>query len=255
MKTPDPTGLKPSNFSSIALYGGDHRKTTPPDAPSIAEFFGLAVTPYVRTPARAPIAARGTLSAALLEPKKIPMRFNPPRFKMTKAGQREETWLLVIISAVVTVTMPLGSYTLTASNLGTTVKDSRDGRSYPIATVRAALARIADRAEVDAACALLADACKPPTEPKARVCTVTDAHRTAQAAGRERAHTADAEMAARRKARKAAPPAKVENFESEAATMTASQLAELNARDIASAHRGCMAALDQVRAGRDLPIA
>jgi hypothetical protein len=187
-----------------------------PEPPDIGRLFDLPrARPYVRMETkRAPIPCAGTWSLARPEPKRIPMSYSPPRWKQTKKGPREETWLLIVEQVHVTVTLPRGSYVLTASNRGNTVHDSRDDSRRPICEVRKDLARVLGTAQADAACRELAtDVEGNPLmrvrRPKARKVRAVTAEEIARAeADRAAWDAADREATQRRAERKANPPAK-----------------------------------------------
>lgn len=182
----------------------------------------------------APIPASGTWSVDRPEPRKIFMPYSPPRFKMTRNGPREEKWLMVLETVTVTVTVPRGSYTLTTTNRGNSVLDSRDESRRPLPEVRRELTRVLGATHADAACEELATnseghplmRLRGPKAQKVRAVTAADHSR--MEAARNSWEAIEAEQARRRAERKANSPAKDEA--PDFAAMTAEEFAEFNAR-------------------------
>ncbi|MGB8169514.1 MAG: hypothetical protein WCF18_18585 [Chthoniobacteraceae bacterium] len=161
------------------------------------------------------------------------MPYSPPRWKNTRNGPREEKWLMVLETVTVTVTVPRGSYTLTTSNRGNSVLDSRDESRRSLPEVRRELARVLGTAGADAACRELdSDANGQPLmrlrgSKAQKVRAVADEDKVRMEAARNSWDAIKADQTHRRAERKANPPAKdAPKF----AEMTAEEFAEFNAR-------------------------
>jgi hypothetical protein len=234
MKLPLPRGFAATSPSAavcdhIANFSTKPGRIAPPEPPSLADFYDLSVRPYVRANAtREAIAARATWTVDRPEPRKIMMSFNPPRFKQTRNGRREEKWMLVLETVTVTVTLACGSYTLTATNRGNTVLDSRTGTRHPIAEIRTDLSRVMEPGRVTAACSELASVMAGPRPERTRkVREVSEAEREAARKLRDRRLADEVATAKARRARELNPPAK--EVEPDFAAMSAEEFEAYNA--------------------------
>jgi hypothetical protein len=217
MKLPLPRGFAATSPSAavcdhIANFSAKPGRIAPPQPPSLADFYGLRVRPYVRANAtRERIDARATWTVDRPEPRKITMSFSPPRFKKTRNGPREVKWMLILETVSVTVALPCGSYTLTATNRGNSVLNSRTDTRHPICEIRRDLSRVMDPPQVEAACAELASVMPGPRpEPARKVREVPAPEREAAREMRDRRLADDVALAKARSARKLNPPAKDE---------------------------------------------
>jgi len=241
MKLPYPRGFAATSPSAaicdhVANFSakGKRANLEAPEPPDLSLLFGIApARPYVRMNAtRAPIVTSGSWSAGR-EEKKMFLSFNPPRFRTTKNGPREERMMIRLETVTVTVTVPRGKFTLSTSNRGQTVHDSRDDSRRPMAVVRADLVRILGDTQADAACAQLSSVLCGPRKPRPRsIRPLTAEEKARAAADRNARDTADAEAAKRRAERRANPPAKEET--PDFASMTAEEFAQYNAERLAA---------------------
>ncbi|MGB8170925.1 MAG: hypothetical protein WCF18_25710 [Chthoniobacteraceae bacterium] len=236
MKLPNPRGFAVTSPSAtvcdhVANFSARGKRAIElPEPADLAFLYDLPkARPYVRMHATpSPIPASGTWSVDRPEPKKIPMSYSPPRWKQSRNGPREEKWLLILETVTVTVTMPRGSYTLTACNRGNNVLDSRDESRRSLPEIRRELARVLGTAQADAACDELGSVMPGLRAPRAaKVREVSAADRARMEAVRNDWEAIESEQSRRRADRKANPPAKddVPKYEE----MTAEAFAAFNA--------------------------
>ncbi|MEA3210961.1 MAG: hypothetical protein QOE70_4018 [Chthoniobacter sp.] len=206
-----------------------------PEPLDIASFFGLPICPYVRTAAKKlpPPVTLGTWTSAS-EEKKIPMPFSPPRFKQTKKGPREVTWILHLEIVTLTVTTPLASF----AYVSTRKRDKETGRFHstgkvrrgeqfqPFQTLRADLARLLGETQGAAALAILESEPLPAKAPR-KLREITPDERAKWEAKEAALMVAASEASKVRRDRKANPP-KAEAAP-DFAKMTAKQFAKFNA--------------------------